>query len=382
MESPFAIKRTFEINRTIAIKVVNIYYEIKNEANHKEDMKQFKKNFEKFIVSYMNNTYFTEQIAESLFMSIATLEDETEESCVMNQWKCENYYKFSYKEVGHLFLSVKNYHYLNDIKNNHFETTDEMMNIMIECDWEIEENDCCICKWHGYDMDWPNSAERGKFYYCIPGNINNPVCESCVKTKYLHINTSREDEEEYGSVAYLEKHNLIKCNNCGNIWDGCAQCNCWTFQDYLETPLDLYQVDNVEKNKPANDLVICDMCGNMWDGDAQCKCWYYSNCLTHTIENEDTYSAPMPAPMPEPMPEKIFIRRFPRPTKPLPVPPILLAPILLAPSVDEMDKKIKDLAQQNKMLVEQNKELSEQNKELLDELTRLKQKIDKKFYVL
>ena len=92
MSAPFEIKK-----RQTAITLVNAYYELKKEGKNQEDMKQFKKNFEKFIVPYMNNTYFTEQIAESLFMSIATLEDETEESCVMNQWKCENYYKFSYK---------------------------------------------------------------------------------------------------------------------------------------------------------------------------------------------------------------------------------------------------------------------------------------------
>jgi hypothetical protein len=341
MESHFAIKRTFEINRTIAIKVVNIYYEIKKEANHKEDIKQFKKNFVKFIVQYMDNTYFTEEIAKRLFLSIITLEDEHEKDYTDKEWKCENYYKFSYKEVGHLFLSVKNYHYLNDIKNNNFETTDEMMNIMIECDWEIEENECCICKWHGYDMEWPNIEERGKFYYCTPGNINRPVCKSCVKSKYVDINISLADEPEYGTVDYLEKNNLIKCTNCGNIWDGCAQCNCWNFQDYLETPLDLYQVDNVEKNEPKNEP-----------------------------KNEHTSS--------EPTPEEVFIQRFPRPTKPLPLPPSLLAPSLLAPSLlaptllDKRDKQIKDLEKEKKDLVEQNKKLSH-------ELSNLKQKIEELF---
>jgi hypothetical protein len=49
------------------------------------------------------------------------------------------------------------------------------------------------------------------------------------------MNDKVDDESEiYGTVAYLRKHNLIKCQNCGNIWDGCAQCNCWQWNDYDE----------------------------------------------------------------------------------------------------------------------------------------------------
>ena len=25
---------------------------------------------------------------------------------------------------------------------------------------------------------------------------------------------------------------LFKCGNCGNIWDGCAQCNCYQLECY------------------------------------------------------------------------------------------------------------------------------------------------------
>lgn len=27
----------------------------------------------------------------------------------------------------------------------------------------------------------------------------------------------------------LHYHGLVQCDNCGNIWDGNAQCNCWQF---------------------------------------------------------------------------------------------------------------------------------------------------------
>jgi len=243
MSAPFEIKK-----RQTAITLVNAYYEIKKEGKNQEDMKQFKKNFVKFIVPYMDNAHFTEEIAKRLFLSIITLEDEHEKNYTDKQWKCENYYNWLPSEVEHLFLSIRNYHYLNGRKSIHFEPTKEVMDIMAENDWVIEENDCCLCNWHGYHIDWPNSNERGIFYYSIPGNINKPVCDSCVKTNCLAMNQPMNDNvddesEIYGTVAYLRKHDLIKCQNCGNIWDGCAQCNCWQWNDYDE------QADEIGPNE-------------------------------------------------------------------------------------------------------------------------------------
>lgn len=242
---------SFKINRTFAVTAVNIYYELKKEGNNREDERQFEKNFVKFIVPYMDNTYFTGEIAKCLFISIATLEDEKEEYCPTNVWKCKYHSSFSYREVDYLFLSVKNYHYLHRLKNRHFEPIKKAMDIIAKEDWVIEENDCCICKKHGYDIDWPNSAERGKFYYSIPGNINRPVCESCVDIKNpdsdsdtiavnaVAVNSvavnAVSDDEIYGSDSYLRKYHLVKCENCGNIWDGYAQCNCWQYSDYSDS---------------------------------------------------------------------------------------------------------------------------------------------------
>ena len=301
MTTPFVIRRPF------AITAVNAYYEIKREGNNQEDMKQFKKNFVKFIVQYIDNTYFTEEIAKRLFLSIITLEDEHALIESDKQWKCVNYYNWLPREVEHLFLSIRNYNFLNDIKNNHFEPTKELMNTMTVNDWVIEENDCCICNWHGYDIDWPNSDERGKFYYSIPGNINLPVCESCVKSKCSIINPPSsdvlEDESEiYGTVAYLKKNDLIKCENCGNIWDGCAQCNCWQWSEYKEA---------------------------------------YDN------ENEDNTE--------DPVPKNVTIRSQ-RPTRPLPLPPSLFS--------DKKDKKIKELEDQNTILSQELSILKQKIEEL------------------
>ena len=363
----------FVIQRTTAITLVNAYYELKKEGKNEENEEQFKKNFIKFIVPYMNNTYFTEEIAEWLFMTITILNNEN--YCTTTQWKCENYYNWSPREVEHLFLSVKNYHFLNGVKNIYFEPIKEIIDIMSEFDWVIEENDCYICKWHGYDIDWPIKEERGKFYYSIPGHINQPVCESCVKTNCLDIKLSEvdhtevdhtmevdilEDESEiYGTVAYLRKYDLIKCENCGNIWDGCAQCNCWQWVEYKEsTNNEVFQETEVLK---------CDKCGNILGSIVECECWYYRNYLQdkikykNEIENHDdplpknvTIRVPRPnKPVPEP---KNVTISFPRPTRPLPVPSNLFA---------DKEKKIKDLEEQNKIL--------------LEELTNLKQKIGELF---
>ena len=37
-----------------------------------------------------------------------------------------------------------------------------------------------------------------------------------------------EEEEEYMEIP------LVKCGNCGNMWDGAAQCNCWGLDFYEE----------------------------------------------------------------------------------------------------------------------------------------------------
>lgn len=321
MSTPFVIRRP------IAITGVNAYYEIKKEGNNEENEGQFKINFIKFIVPYMNNAYFTEEIAgrlfiaintleyfieeiaECLFVSISELENKKENYCTDTPWKCKKYYNCPPSEVAQLFLSIINYHLLTGIKSSLFEPTKEMLDIMTVNDWVIEENDCYICKWHGYDIDWPIKEERGKFYYSIAGNINHPVCESCVKTNCLDIKQpndvdSVEDESEiYGTVAYLRKNELVKCGNCGNIWDGCAQCNCWQWPEY--------------KNENEN-------------------------------ENEDNSDEPI---------HKNVTIRCPRPTRQLPLPPSLLA--------DKKDKKIIELEEQNKILSEQ--------------LSILKQKIEELF---
>lgn len=324
----------FVIRRSLAITSVNAYYEIKKEGNNQENEDQFKKNFVKFIVPYMNNTYFTEEIAECLFMAIATLENEKEEYYTSNVRKCEQYYNYSPREIGHLFLSVRNYHLLNGIKSRHFDPTKELMDIIAVNDSVIEENDCYICKWHGYDINWPNNEERGKFYYSIPGNINQPICESCVKTNCLDIKETthvEEDESEiYGTVAYLRKYGLIKCENCSNIWDGCAQCNCWQWNDYVALTYKTY-IDETDMDKNPADL-------QQHNKEESVRERYHNNidAMFASWKEEDKQ-------------EELYMRP-PPPDRPAPLP---------------RDKKIMGLEEKIALL-------EEENKNLLEEITHLK----------
>lgn len=203
------------INRRIAITCVNMYYELKEEGNNNINIEQFKNSFVKFMVSYIKyTTKFTEEFAERVFKSLYTL-DWTDENV------CDKEYGFTDNEITRLFLSMKNYKKISNIKNNSDNISLHPKKEEYLLDVEYEENDCVICDIHGYDSNWPEEEKRGKFYYSIPYKLNEPVCHYCVNKE--------ENIEEY---IYLKSNGLIKCGNCNNIWDGCAQCNCYMYSEY------------------------------------------------------------------------------------------------------------------------------------------------------
>ena len=203
------------INRHIAITCVNMYYELKEEGNNNINIEQFQNSFVKFMVSYIKyTTKFTEEFAERVFKSLYTL-DWTDENV------CDKEYGFTDNEITRLFLSMKNYKKISNIKNNSDNISLHPKKEEYLLDVEYEENDCVICDIHGYDSNWPEEEKRGKFYYSIPYKLNEPVCHYCVNKE--------ENIEEY---IYLKSNGLIKCGNCNNIWDGCAQCNCYMYSEY------------------------------------------------------------------------------------------------------------------------------------------------------
>jgi hypothetical protein len=297
----------FIVKRPFAITSVGIYYELIREGNNQENREQFKKSFIKFIVPYMNNHYFTEQHAEKLFLSIQTLENiEVNTWTAMN--KCEQEFGFLSEEVVRLYLSMRNYHLINKIDHIHFNATVKVLNKMYKHDEETEENDCSVCGRHGYDYSWPENEKRGKFYYSIPCKLNEPVCQLCVNGD---VTTQKLDNEKESisinemsdaeMAIYLRENDLVKCGNCGNIWDGCAQCNCWSN--------DIYDEDLHANTEPENYI-------------------------------EDTKPK-----------ENVSIRNLP-PNRPVPV-PLSLQRLNINNNNDEKDNRIIELEKQNKKLVEE-----------------------------
>ena len=53
----------------------------------------------------------------------------------------------------------------------------------------------------------------------------------------------------------LYYHGLVQCNDCGNIWDGAAQCNCWQWQDFNEEEINEWYIGN-ENHDNNNELEI------------------------------------------------------------------------------------------------------------------------------
>ena len=218
------------INRRIAITCVNMYYELKEEGNNNINIEQFQNSFVKFMVSYIKyTTKFTEEFAERVFKSLYTL-DWTNENI------CDKEYGFTDDEITRLFISMKNHKKITNIKNNSDNIRLSPKKEEYLLDVEYEENDCVICDIHGYDSNWPEEEKRGKFYYSIPYKLNEPVCHYCVNKE--------ENIEEY---IYLKSNGLIKCGNCNNIWDGCAQCNCYMYSEYDDNVDNTIEEEEEEK---------------------------------------------------------------------------------------------------------------------------------------
>jgi hypothetical protein len=64
-------------------------------------------------------------------------------------------------------------------------------------------------------------------------NKNEYHCSSCC------TNFSKQHEPNFcpnknciNNVIGID--GLVKCENCGNIWDGFAQCNCWQYEEEEE----------------------------------------------------------------------------------------------------------------------------------------------------
>lgn len=57
-----------------------------------------------------------------------------------------------------------------------------------------------------------------------------------------------DDYDDYDDNEKINIEDLVKCGNCGNIWDGYAQCNCYQLEYYRKEEQDTA----FEKNCPKN----------------------------------------------------------------------------------------------------------------------------------
>jgi hypothetical protein len=55
-----------------------------------------------------------------------------------------------------------------------------------------------------------------------------------IMTHSTHSTHSLDDYycDDYDDTGYIKPEDLIKCGNCGNVWDGYAQCNCYQLECY------------------------------------------------------------------------------------------------------------------------------------------------------
>ena len=61
-----------------------------------------------------------------------------------------------------------------------------------------------------------------------------------IKLKYFSKKKDRLKTRQTKEMPQIEVDGEImeQCANCGNIWDGNAQCNCWQWNDYADYNVD------------------------------------------------------------------------------------------------------------------------------------------------
>jgi hypothetical protein len=79
-------------------------------------------------------------------------------------------------------------------------------------------------------MNCDNCTKRANegLYECE--HCRNDVCQTCiVNTEFILCVKCNKDYIE-GIIKKEDMNSwLTKCDNCGNLWDGNAQCNCWEY---------------------------------------------------------------------------------------------------------------------------------------------------------
>ena len=63
-----------------------------------------------------------------------------------------------------------------------------------------------------------NNMEEMKVF--LPYDLQNMIFTKVIQIKKLEVKVHK---------IWLDNNNLIECNDCGRIWDGFAQCDCFLY---------------------------------------------------------------------------------------------------------------------------------------------------------
>ena len=58
----------------------------------------------------------------------------------------------------------------------------------------------------------------------LKDNLNIDILNKIFYRTYRCLELQKKEKE-----LYLDEEGLIECDNCGRIWDGSAQCNCFLY---------------------------------------------------------------------------------------------------------------------------------------------------------
>jgi len=72
-------------------------------------------------------------------------------------------------------------------------------------------------------------------------NCNTLLTDDIAYSDELCYPCEEENIHEEYIEHLIEIGHLTQCENCGNIWDGNAQCNCWTFDDIFDNEDDIIE---------------------------------------------------------------------------------------------------------------------------------------------
>lgn len=130
-----------------------------------------------------------------------------------------------------------------------------MTGICMSCDYNYGYNTCVNC-----NKNVCFSCIIDKFTECDDIEINeNGTCDLCYdiwKEKQINNGKTIEDIEifennqshKYMQYA-LENGIFVKCDNCGYIWDGNAQCNCWMDYEYESIDINSLELNDYTDNE-------------------------------------------------------------------------------------------------------------------------------------